>query len=440
MHEPLVGYRRPDGSIGIRNHLLILPTVICANQVCGRAAELVPEAVTIPHPYGCSQVGDDAERTFNILMAMGRHPNVGAVLVVGLGCEVVEAQRLGAAIAETGKPVEVLTIQESGGSIRAIQVAAKAAERLAAILGRMTPEPVPVAALTVAVHASDYDPSVLQVTNPAIGRVVDRLVEAGANVVMGGLTDLIGVDEGLAGYCASPDVAGALLTAVNRYAISLQRHGVRLSVGDGLSHGMGQAELRPAAGAEGAAKLPLTARPLPVAEATAKWEQNHWGRARRPRTGEAVPAAVGLAALAKVGGAKIQGLLAYGSAVTAVNTGTVGAVGTGGAGCVWVMETPADDVEAITGLVAGGAQIALVATGQGHPTGSPIAPVVKISANAASCRLFADHIDVDLSDLKADQHAGRVWQGLMDAAQGQLTKAELLGHQEFCMARAGITL
>ncbi|NYE03319.1 altronate dehydratase [Bacillus niacini] len=109
--QTIRGYRRENGKIGIRNHLLILPTVICANQVCSRVQQQVPGSVAIPHQHGCSQVGADKERTHKVLVGMGKNPNVGAVLIVSLGCEVINAAKVKEEIESTGKPVIWIDIQ-----------------------------------------------------------------------------------------------------------------------------------------------------------------------------------------------------------------------------------------------------------------------------------------------------------------------------------------
>ncbi len=114
------GYRRADGRVGIRNHIAIIPSVFCANNVAERIARTVPGTVALRHPVGCSQVGYDLELTARTLSAMGTHPNVAAVLVVGLGCERFQPTELYDAVKKSGRPVEMLVIQEEGGSSKTI--------------------------------------------------------------------------------------------------------------------------------------------------------------------------------------------------------------------------------------------------------------------------------------------------------------------------------
>ena len=110
-----MGYRRPDGSVGTRNYLIILPSVFCANTTAEKIAAQIPGAVAMPHCVGCSQVGLDLELTARTLKAMGCHPNAGAVIVIGLGCERFNPQELYDAVKATGKPVAKFVIQEEGG-------------------------------------------------------------------------------------------------------------------------------------------------------------------------------------------------------------------------------------------------------------------------------------------------------------------------------------
>src|SRR5918994_6059440 len=114
------GFRRPDGRVGTRNHVLVVPTVICSSVVAERvAASAAPVAVALPHLAGCGQLGPDRDATHETLAAYCAHPNVGAVLVIALGCEQVVAQHLADAARRTGKPAQVVAIQSEGGTVRA---------------------------------------------------------------------------------------------------------------------------------------------------------------------------------------------------------------------------------------------------------------------------------------------------------------------------------
>jgi len=127
----LLGYKRHDGTVGIRNHLLVVPTVVCANHVAIKISNQLRKSVVIPHQHGCGQLGVDLEQTFRTLAGYGKNPNVAAVLVVGLGCEAVCPHNLCKEIAKTSKLVEVVIIQEEGGTLRAIEKGVKIGKEMA---------------------------------------------------------------------------------------------------------------------------------------------------------------------------------------------------------------------------------------------------------------------------------------------------------------------
>src|SRR5262245_1892724 len=172
------GYRRPDGRIGVRNHVLVVPTVICAAVVAERiAAATEPVGAALPHLAGCGQLGPDLDNTHGTLNAYCQHPNVGAVVVVALGCEQVVAQQLAETARRAGKPSAIVAIQSEGGTLRAtargIEVARSFAEQLSS-------EPrvacdVSSLILSVKCGGSDYTSGLA--SNPAVGRVADRLAD-----------------------------------------------------------------------------------------------------------------------------------------------------------------------------------------------------------------------------------------------------------------------
>lgn len=121
MSDQFMGYRRPDGSVGVRNQLAIIPSVFCANHVAKMIAQQLPGTIPFLHQCGCGQHGKDLDQTYKTLIGIGKNPNFGAVLVVGLGCERIKANELAGYIAESGKPVEYFTIQDKGGTIKSIE-------------------------------------------------------------------------------------------------------------------------------------------------------------------------------------------------------------------------------------------------------------------------------------------------------------------------------
>ena len=170
-----MGYLRPDGQVGIRNYVLILPSVVCANRVAEQIAEAVPGAVALPHPAGCAQVGADFEQTKRTLVGFGTNPNVGAVLVVGLGCEGLQPDELVAAIKPSGKWVEGIVIQEEGGTPATVRRGTQIAIEMSSELSQMKREPFPLSELILATECGGSDSTSGLAANPALGVASDLL-------------------------------------------------------------------------------------------------------------------------------------------------------------------------------------------------------------------------------------------------------------------------
>src|SRR3982751_2226074 len=153
------GYRRPDGRIGVRNHLLVVPTVICSSVVAERvAAAVAPIGTALPHTAGCGQLGPDMRITHDTLAAYCGHPNVGAVLIIALGCEQVVAHSLADAARKAGKPAQIVAIQSEGGTVRATARATELARQMTAELAQARREPLDLSSLILSVKCggSDY--------------------------------------------------------------------------------------------------------------------------------------------------------------------------------------------------------------------------------------------------------------------------------------------
>lgn len=227
-----MGYERANGDIGIRNHLLIIPTVICSNQVCNRIMQLVPGTVAIPHQHGCSQIGADKERTFEVLSGTGKNPNVGGVIIISLGCEVVDPYALAEDIRKTGKLVEVFDIQSVGGSVKAIQHGTELAKQMMEELERQPKVPVPLSKLKVAVKCGGSDATSGLSSNPALGEAADSLIAAGGTIVIGETTEIIGAEHVLAQRCATPETADMLYHIVGRFEKEVERMGADMRGGN----------------------------------------------------------------------------------------------------------------------------------------------------------------------------------------------------------------
>src|SRR4051812_34182169 len=207
MMQAFLGYPRPGGQVGVRNHVLVVPTVICSAVVAERiAAAIAPVGAALPHLAGCGQIGPDLHVTHETLGAYARHPNVGAVIVVALGCEQVVAQQLADAARQAGKPAHIVSIQGEGGTVRATARGVEIARELAASLSTVQRVACPVSSLVMSVKCGGSDYTSGLASNPVVGRVADTVVELGGAVVLGEIAEIMGAEHLLAARASHPAV------------------------------------------------------------------------------------------------------------------------------------------------------------------------------------------------------------------------------------------
>jgi altronate dehydratase large subunit len=384
-----LGYRRPDGRVGVRNHLLVVPTVICASVVAERVAAAVPPlGAALPHLAGCGQLGPDLKITHETLAAYCGHPNVGAVLVIALGCEQVVAQHLAESARRAGKPAEIVAIQSEGGTVRATARATEIARQLISVLEREPRESFDASSLILSVKCGGSDYTSGLAANPALGRVADRLVDLGGTAVLGEIAEIMGAEHLLAARATKPETGAQLIQIISRVegearALGLDIRGTQPSPGN-IRGGLTTIEEK---------SLGAT----------------HKGGERTP----------------------LSDVVPYSGRITRKG--------------LTVMDTPGLDVESVTGMVGGGAQVVVFTTGLGTPTGNPIAPVIKITGNARTAVSMADNLDLDVSGILDDREtlesAGdRLFAEVIDVCSGKLTAAERLGHNEFAIHRRNPTI
>src|SRR5688572_23301248 len=211
------GYRRPDGRVGTRNHVLVVPTVICSAVVAERiAASAAPVAVALPHLAGCGQLGPDMRVTHDTLAAYCAHPNVGAVLVVALGCEQVVAQTLAEAARRHGKPAEIIAIQSEGGTVRATTKGTIIAQSLVGALAMQERDWCDISELILSLKCGGSDYTSGLASNPTLGRVTDRLVELGGSAVLGEIAEIMGAEHVLAARATTAAAATRLIQIITR--------------------------------------------------------------------------------------------------------------------------------------------------------------------------------------------------------------------------------
>jgi altronate dehydratase large subunit len=383
------GYLRPGGQVGVRNHVLVVPTVICAAVVAERiAASIAPIGAALPHLAGCGQLGPDLTVTHDTLAAYTRHPNVGAVIVVALGCEQVVAQYLADTARQAGKTAQIVSIQGEGGTVRATARGIDIARELAADLSRVEREWFPVSSLVLSVKCGGSDYTSGLASNPVVGRVADALVDLGGSVVLGEIAEIMGAEHLLAARAAAPATAAQLLRVISRVeaeamALGLDIRGTQPSPGN-------------------------------IRGGLTTIEEKSLGATHK--AGERT---------------RLEDVVSYAARVTKPG--------------LTVMDTPGLDVESVTGMVGGGAQVVLFTTGLGTPTGNPIAPVIKITGNARTAQTMADNTDVDVSGILThaesfEDAAARLFDEVREVASGRPTAAERLGHREFAIHRRNPTI
>jgi altronate dehydratase large subunit len=212
--DTFLGYRRPDGSAGTRNHVLVIPGGIFAQKIC----QTVRGTHTIiTSDQGTGRSGRDRETIARTLIGLGRNPNVAAVVLhkgVGGGYPEISGDRIASAIAETGKPVELIGRSDSGGDWAAVERGTRLARQLVHDASRLRREPCPVSELTLGVKCGGSDPTSGVAGNPAIGVLFDKVVAGGGTAIFGETTEVIGAEHVLVKRAATPEVAGALMAAV----------------------------------------------------------------------------------------------------------------------------------------------------------------------------------------------------------------------------------
>lgn len=380
------GYRRPDGKVGIRNYVLLLPTSVCSTQVATEIANKVQGCTVVNNSFGCCQVAGDAKLTYKTVVNVGKNPNAGAVIVIGLGCEGVEPYKVAKELEETGKPVACVVIQEEGGTLNALAKGCEIAREFAQQLSTQEREEVDVSELILGIECGGSDTTSGLASNPACGVASDILVELGGTSILSETTELIGAEHVLARRAVNAEVANKLLEVVRRCEERAK------ALGEDIRGG----------------------QPTPgnIAGGLTTIEEKSLG------------------CIHKAGSAPVQDVLEY--ADIPMKKG------------LHVMDTPGQDIESVSGMVAGGAQIIIFTTGRGTPTGNPLAPVIKITGNRSTYEKMKANIDIDVSGIlegtKTINEMGKViFDEIIKVANGKTTKAEQLGHREFSIYKIAPT-
>ena len=379
-----LGYHRADGSVGVRNHMLVLSVGGLTIPTARRIASAIKGSVIVGFPYNAgSLLGEDRATWKRAMLAMAVHPNVGAVLLIGdnppVAAEVAEHAR------KAGRPHVVMTLDDCNhDAVTLTERGIRAGARMAMAISVDRRAPAPLSALTLGLECGRSDPSSGLVSNPLLGRMADRMVDAGGRAMIGETVEWLGAEHRLEKRAATPAVAKAIRDAVLRreqWAIS---HGLDLT---GNNPG-----------------------PANIAGGLSSIEEKALGN------------------IAKSGSRPIQGVLKYGEAAPKP-------------GC-WVMDAPAYASESLTGFTAAGAQLMLFTTGVGNSFVSALAPTIKVCANPETCARVGEQLDLDahkvfLGEETPESAADRLWTRMMQVADGAATWGEILGEGDEIVARYG---
>ncbi|AKJ68641.1 D-galactarate dehydratase [Pandoraea thiooxydans] len=375
------GYRRENGRVGVRNHVIILPVDDLSNASAEAVANNIKGTMAIPHPYGRLQFGADLELHFRTLIGTGSNPNVAAVIVIGI--EEGWTKRVVDGIAKTGKPVVGFGIELHGDHDTIMRASKKAKEfvHYATALHRTE---CPIGELWVSTKCGESDTTSGCGSNPTVGNAFDKLYPLGSTLVFGETSEITGGEQIVAERCANDAVRERFMFMFNRYQDMINRWKT-----DDLS------ESQPTKGN--------------IAGGLTTIEEKALGNIQK---------------IGKV--CKVDGVLD--KAETPTGPG------------LWFMDSSSAAAEMVTLCAAAGYVVHFFPTGQGNVIGNPILPVIKLCANPRTVRTMSEHIDVDCSgllqrELNLDQTGDKLLECMLATANGRFTSAEALGHREFVLTR-----
>ena len=378
----ILGYKRENGKIGIRNYVAIIPVDDLSNNACESVAKTIQGTLALPHPYGRLQFGRDLDLHFRTLIGTGANPNVAAAIVIGI--EPNWARRIAEGIAKTGKPVAYFGI-EGHGVLKTIEMASRKAKEFTQFASAQEKVEADLSDLIISFKCGESDTTSGLGGNPTAGRVGERLVAAGGTVIMGETSETTGGEHILAKHFATPELGEKYLETHRNYLKVIEDSGEDL---------MGS---QPTEGN--------------IAGGLTTIEEKALGNIQKAGRADKAP---------------IQSVLDLAEAPA-------------GPG-LHFMDSSSAAAEYITLMGAAGASLHLFITGQGNIVGNPIVPTVKISANPKTCKEMSEHIDVDVSgllsrELDLDGAADKVMECLVATARGRYTSAEALGQKEFVLTR-----
>ncbi len=384
------GFRRPDGRAGVRNEIWIIPTVGCVNNVATAIARRanafvkgsVEEVIAFPHPYGCSQMGEDQEYTRKILADLVNHPNAGGVLVLGLGCENSNIDVLKPYIGQYDENrVKFLAAQDCEDEV---EESLEIIRELTEYASSFRREEIPVSELVIGMKCGGSDGLSGITANPLVGRFSDRLIREGGTTILTEVPEMFGAETILMNRCADEELFGQTVKLINDFKQYFKSHNQTIYE-------------NPSPGNKKGGISTLEDKSLGCTQ--------------------------------KSGSAPVKGVLQYGETVRTKGLN--------------LLSAPGNDLVAATALAAAGAQIVLFTTGRGTPFASPV-PTVKISTNSALAGKKSNWIDFNAGVLaeegNMEEETKELFDYVTEVASGRKVCSEEAGYHDMAIFKQGVTL
>ena len=373
------GYVRENGKVGARNYVAVVPTVVCAAEAAQTICNSVTGCISYLHHQGCCQLPPDLERVTDTLISLCCSPNVGAVLFVSLGCEGTDVERLMQTVAATGKPIDMVRIQEDGGISSAIALGISKAKALAAKISSCHREKVDASNIVMSIKCGGSDATSGMASNCVIGYVADKVVDLGGTVIFGETTEFIGAEHILARRAVNKEVGDRIFEIVANMEARAKSLGCDMRKG----------------------------QPTPgnIAGGLTTIEEKSLG------------------AIMKSGSRPIQGVLNYTDMITDQKG-------------LWIKDTPGREPEILTGMACTGAQVMLFSTGRGAPQGFPSMPVLKICGNVNTYKKMEQDMDINAGVIITGEstihEVGEyAFERMIGILNGEMTKSEAIKYFNF---------
>jgi len=376
------GFERPDGTVGVRNHLLVIAPILCSFEPAKRIASRVEGAVAITQPYGIGCPIVDSLQPVHNLVGIAKNPNIAAVLLVGLGCETITVDLLSREISKSKKPVASVVCQKEGGTLKTIRKGIRLLKEMAEEVGLLKRKAFDVSKLVAAVECGGSDATSGIAANPAVGVAADMLVDSGATVIFSEPLEMIGSEHILARRAVSDEVRGKIYRMIERQRRRIRAMGLNSKF---ITKGNIEGGL------------------------TTIQEKS-------------------LGAIRKGGTRPIQDVLenSSGTLEKPVKSG------------LYIQDGTEFDVASLTHIIAAGSQIAFFTTGRGSTVGHAIAPVIKVTGNSTTYARMRENMDINAGTIvegkeSIDSVGRRIFDFFLEVASGKKTKSEELGYRDFAI-------